>query len=151
MGSFNKFQKKLENAKKKRAMKQLTNDLMWAVTMSVMLVSAADGEIDKNELDVLAGSLLGLDPNLTREKVDAVMQDTYEFFDTNELEDCLEAIKARVPSQELGAFVVGLSALAMFADGEAERNEAVMYYDIADALGFDEAQADQIADEILEG
>jgi tellurite resistance protein len=151
MGSFSKFQKKLDNAKKKQAMKELTDDLTWAVTMALMLISASDGEIEKSELDVLAGALLGLDPNLTRAKVDEVMEETYTFFDDNEIEDCIDAIADRVPNQEVGKFVVALSALAMFADGQADRNEAEVYYSIADALGFEEEDADAIADEILEG
>jgi tellurite resistance protein len=151
MGSFSKFQKKLDHAKKKQAMKELTGDLTWAVTMSLMLIAAADGEIDKSELDVLAGALLGLDPNLTRAKVDEAMEETYTFFDDNDIEDCIDAIAERVPNQEVGKFVIALSALSMFADGEADRNEAEIYYSIADALGFDEDAADEIADEILEG
>jgi tellurite resistance protein len=149
MGSFRKFQQKIDNARRKQALKQITDDLLWSVTMSIMLVSASDGDIDKNELEVLAGALTALDPNLTRRKVDEVMNDTYEFFDQNEFEDCLDAISDRVPNEEVGRGVVALAALAMFADGEADRNEAAVYYSIADALGFDEEDADEIADEVL--
>jgi tellurite resistance protein len=149
MGSFRKFQQKLDNAKRKQAIKQITDDLLWAVTMSIMLVAASDGDIDKNELEVLAGALTALDPNLTRAKVDEVMTETYEFFDQNEIEDCLDAISDRVPNEEVGRGVIALAAIAMFADGEADRNEAEIYYAIADALGFEEEDADAIADEVL--
>lgn len=139
---------KLDRAKKKQV--PTTDDLLWSIGMSLLLISAADGQLEENEFRILCASMAGIDPKLTPQKVDAILKDNQKFIATNKnLQACLDAIGKKTTSPEQRAFVTAISAAAMFSDGEVNQNEKALYYAIANKLGFDPKQADGIAKEIL--
>lgn len=143
-----KLSPKLDRAKKKQV--PTTDDLLWSIGMSLLLISAADGQLEESELRVLCASMLAIDPKLTPQKVETVLKENQKFIITNKnLQTCLDAIAKKTTSQEQKAFVTAISAAAMFSDGEVDQNERALYYAIANKLGFDPKQADTIVREIL--
>ena len=117
---------------------------------SAMIIACADGELTQDEVNVVADVIDGFfDGNVSRNEINEMISLSLAAIEEEGLEGRMEAVAENLFNDDLRA--LGLSVVAASAENDQdgdEDEEDETYYELADALGFSEEDAEAIFTEV---
>jgi len=111
----------------------------------MFLAMGADGKLEQAEVDVIRGALRELDDRIRTHHFKAMVELAEQRFAAEGASARLSAV-ARAFEEDPVRGEVGyvLASAIAYADDEVSREESSFLNDLADALGIDEARAEQL-------
>ncbi len=117
---------------------------------AAMIIACADGELSQDEVNVVGEVIDGFfDGNVSRNEINEMLNLSLNTLEEQGLEARMQAVAANLQSDELRQLGLMAAAAVALADQEGDEDEEDdVYYDLASVLGFSEAEADEIWDEV---
>jgi tellurite resistance protein len=117
---------------------------------AAMIVACADGELTQDEVNVVGDVIDGFfDGNVTRNQIDEMINLSMETLEEQGFEARMQAVAENLPTDELRRLGLMAAAAVALADEDGDEDEEdETYYELASVLGFSEAEADEIWDEV---
>ncbi len=113
---------------------------------AALIMAAADGELTRDEVTVVAQVIDGFfDGQIKVREVEEILMMSIEAIDAQGIEARIDALADNLPTPELrGLALAAAAAVALSDDTGDDEAEDETYYDIADALGISQPEADSI-------
>lgn len=126
-------------------------DAFAGIVEAGFLMAAADGQLDKNELKVLAGVISGMIEGATEEEISAVIDQADELLGRDGWEErCAKVGKLLSNKEEAADAAMKIVALVYMCDQESDDEWDDAWYELAEALGYDNEEADEVYSELEE-
>jgi len=130
---------------------RLPNRLLQSVVDAGMMIALADGEIEDDELEALAGVIAELSDEVDEAQLQAAMQASADELASG-WEQRIEKLQNSVRDEDDRQTVLNATATVMLADGELEEgDEQELFYLLAEAFGVDSDSAEAILESVSEG
>jgi tellurite resistance protein len=115
------------------------------------LMAASNGELVDEELDGIANFIDGFcDGEASHEDIVGLVVKAAEALQRDGLEARLEALGGNAGTPEIARSALAVAAVVCMLDGEVDDLEEDAYYEIADALGLEDEEADEVWDAVSE-
>lgn len=147
--------KSVKKAAKSDVSTQTIENNLDAITQAGVLMACADGELEENEIAVLAevmsGILQELGIELTEEVFVAKVEASLDQFTGKELPEMLALIAGNISNREVGQVALAVAGAVMLSDEEYDdQAEGPLYVALGEALGFSSDESVAILNALVE-
>jgi hypothetical protein len=126
-------------------------DAFAGIVEAGFLMAAADGQLEKNELKVLSGVISGMIEGASEEEISAVIEQADELLGRDGWEErCVKVGKLLSNKEEAADAAMKIVALVYMCDQESDDEWDDAWYELAEALGYDNDEADEVYSELEE-
>lgn len=124
-------------------------DAFAGIVEAGFLMAAADGQLDENELGVVSAAISGMIEGASEEEIISILEQADELLGRDGWEARCEKVGKLLSNKEEAAdAAMKIVALVYMCDQESDDEWDDHWYALAEALGYDNDEADEVYSEL---